>query len=158
MKYYLIAILLLFTVGCTATVQEKKSDLYQARALATDSECLQVGSLTDVSSYNEITKTWWIDLEMKKEYEKQSCNPACVISLETKTAEVNWRCTGALNPKEICEQAGGIWKEDYKECLSVNKEICDRIGGTFNECASACRHDPNAQFCTQQCVIVCTIA
>lgn len=30
------------------------------------------------------------------ELEKDGCNPACVVGEENKTAEVNWRCTGAL--------------------------------------------------------------
>ena len=28
--------------------------------------------------------------------EKAGCNPACVINVETRTAEINWRCTGLL--------------------------------------------------------------
>ena len=48
--------------------------------------------------HNEFTKTWWIDLDMKPEFENKLCNPACVISEDTKTAEINWRCTGALPP------------------------------------------------------------
>jgi hypothetical protein len=42
---------------------------------------------------NEGTGTYWINLNIKK----QGCNPACVINLENKSAEINWRCTGLLN-------------------------------------------------------------
>lgn len=60
-------------------------------------DCSNVGILTDTINYNGITRTWWIDLKRVTGMEKDGCNPACVVNEETKTAEVNWRCTG-LNP------------------------------------------------------------
>jgi len=68
----------------------------EARTIAEDSECTEKGTLTDETFYNENTYTWWIDLEMKDEFKLDYCNPACVINEETKTAEINWRCTGAI--------------------------------------------------------------
>jgi len=64
------------------------------------SDCSMAGILTDEINYNANTKTWWIDLERVPELEKDGCNPACVVSEETKTAEVNWRCTGLIEPEE----------------------------------------------------------
>ena len=43
---------------------------------------------------NENTGTWWVDLILKPE--KAGCNPACVVDIVEKTAEVNWRCTGTI--------------------------------------------------------------
>lgn len=43
---------------------------------------------------NENTGTWWVDLMLTPE--KTGCNPACVVDIVNKTAEVNWRCTGAV--------------------------------------------------------------
>ncbi|MFH1240129.1 MAG: hypothetical protein V1672_02835 [Candidatus Diapherotrites archaeon] len=60
--------------------------------IAEASECIAEGTLTDEISYNEVTKTWWINLNL----EKEGCNPACVVSEETGTAEINWRCTGLI--------------------------------------------------------------
>jgi len=60
------------------------------------SDCSMAGILTDEINYNAVTKTWWIDLERMPELEKDGCNPACVVNETTKTAEVNWRCTGLL--------------------------------------------------------------
>ena len=74
-----------------AGVKLTEDDAY---AIAEDSECIGVGPLSDTAMYNENTKTWWIDLEA----EKQGCNPACVVSESTQTAEVNWRCTGLVEP------------------------------------------------------------
>lgn len=42
---------------------------------------------------NEYTGTWWIDLDI----EREGCNPACVINVETRQAEINWRCTGLIS-------------------------------------------------------------
>ncbi|MFH1663988.1 MAG: DUF4382 domain-containing protein [archaeon] len=64
----------------------------QAREIALESECIQEGQLKENTTYNENSKTWWIDLNVKK----QGCNPACVVSEETGTAEINWRCTGLI--------------------------------------------------------------
>ncbi|MGE3279007.1 MAG: hypothetical protein AB7J40_04435 [Candidatus Altimarinota bacterium] len=54
-----------------------------------------------------------------------------------------------------CASANGKWLEDHRECEYVSKEWCDQKGGTFNECGSACRHNPESQICTKQCVIFC---
>ena len=58
-----------------------------------DPGCL-IPSLECQRSYfcNEETGTWWIDLEIKK----QGCAPACIIDVNTKKAEINWRCTGLV--------------------------------------------------------------
>ena len=67
----------------------------EALVIAQESkECSMAGILTDEYFYNENSKTWWIDLERMPELEKDGCNPACVVSEETKMAEVNWRCMG----------------------------------------------------------------
>ena len=49
-------------------------------------ECTTVGIPTAEISYNEGTKTWWIDLVRTPELETDGCHPACVVSEETKTA------------------------------------------------------------------------
>jgi putative hemolysin len=54
-----------------------------------------------------------------------------------------------------CKEQGGIWDSEFRECLGVSRDVCEQIGGNFNECASACRHDPDAQVCNMMCVLVC---
>ena len=54
-----------------------------------------------------------------------------------------------------CKQLEGIWIDTAQECEGIGKDACDSMGGQFNECASACRNDPDAQICTMQCVLVC---
>jgi len=66
----------------------KDMSLSEAKAIARK-EC---GMLKKTHICNEITNTWWIDLEVMK----NNCNPACVVDVETKKAEINWRCTGAI--------------------------------------------------------------
>ena len=62
-----------------------------ARSIAETGECTKDGALKDNALYNESSKTWWIDLDI----DKPGCSPACVIH-EDETAEINWRCTGAI--------------------------------------------------------------
>ena len=56
---------------------------------------------------------------------------------------------------KACTDGSGKWSAEYKECEGVGADWCQTNGGKFNECASACRHDPKAQVCTMQCVLVC---
>jgi len=79
----------------------KKDTNYQltfdeAEEIAKNSECLQEGKLKETYFCNEYTGTWWLDLNVEK---KPGCNPACVINVETKKAEINWRCTGLIPEK-----------------------------------------------------------
>jgi len=75
---------------CQKKGTETKLSLSEAKEIAFLSECGD--RLEDTYICNEITGTWWINLDI----EKQGCNPACVINVETKMAEINWRCTGLL--------------------------------------------------------------
>ncbi len=76
--------------------EEEVMTLEEAKIIAEDSECTEKGALTENSFYNENTRTWWIDLDMKEEFKLDYCSPACVVNEETRTAEINWRCTGAI--------------------------------------------------------------
>lgn len=78
----------------------EQMSIEEARSIAQNTECTQKGELTDSFIYNENSKTWWIDLEMKPEFENPICSPACVISEDSKSAEINWRCTGLIQPNE----------------------------------------------------------
>jgi hypothetical protein len=70
--------------------------LEKARELAQAGVCAQTGPLTDETMYNDYTKTWWFNLDVKKD----GCNPACVVWAETGQSEVNWRCTGLIAPQK----------------------------------------------------------
>jgi hypothetical protein len=74
---------------CAKTDTEKLS-LAEAKEIAIASEC--GSTLKETYMCNQDTGTWWIDLDI----EKQGCNPACVVNVATKQAEINWRCTGAI--------------------------------------------------------------
>ena len=78
----------------------EKMNIKDAVKIALESECAEKGVLSENYTYNNISKTWWIDLNMKNEFKKEFCNPACVVSEETKTADINWRCTGAIPPDD----------------------------------------------------------
>lgn len=58
--------------------------------------------------------------------------------------------------QEGCELLGGVFNE-YDECGGIDQSACSVLGGTWNECGSACRHDADAQVCTQQCVQYCQL-
>ncbi len=64
-----------------------------ALSIAQGSECTKEGNLTSNYFYNNNSRTWWFDLDVKK----QGCAPACVVH-ENRAAEINWRCTGLVVP------------------------------------------------------------
>ncbi|MCU0653214.1 MAG: hypothetical protein MUD10_03055 [Candidatus Pacebacteria bacterium] len=79
---------------CTAPTGEFLS-IYEAQRLFDSGPCSIEGSAKGEFICNDGTGTWWVDIQAYRE----GCNPACVIDVVTKKAEVNWRCTGALVPK-----------------------------------------------------------
>ena len=80
---------------CIKAGTDEKMGLGEAKEIAQNSECVQEGKLKEERFCNENTGTWWIDLDVQKE----GCNPACVVDVATKKAEINWRCTGGLIPQ-----------------------------------------------------------
>ncbi|MBN2478060.1 hypothetical protein JXB01_02100 [Candidatus Micrarchaeota archaeon] len=99
---FVLALSALFFAGCIGTseeVQEEyctkegtslKMSFTEAKNIAQNSACTQEGPLGTEHWCNEVTGTWWIDMNI----EKEGCNPACVINVETGEAEINWMCTG----------------------------------------------------------------
>jgi hypothetical protein len=69
----------------------------EARKIA-ESTCIKGGEALGSVEYNDYTKTWWFNANLNSRHE--GCSPACVVDEQTKTAEINYRCTG-LNKKQI---------------------------------------------------------
>jgi len=94
----------------------------------------------------------------------QQCEVMCAVGYHSSSNGTNCSCVPdnqtMVDQKPagyLCTNIGGNYDQKYKECTGISKDQCDSIDGTFNECASACRHDPTAQMCTLQCVIVCQL-
>jgi hypothetical protein len=67
----------------------------EARSIAEKSSvCTSVGGIGVMEVYNNNSNTYWFALAAKKE----GCSPACVVFMDNKSAEVNWRCTGLITP------------------------------------------------------------
>ncbi len=66
--------------------------------------------------------------------------------------------TTTKNIESLCQQKNGLYFPTEKICEvnQLSKTQCLSQNGQFNECASACRHDPKAEICTMQCVLTCT--
>jgi len=54
-----------------------------------------------------------------------------------------------------CMSTEANWLPEYNECEYTTRDWCEEAGGAYAECESACRHDPEAEICTLQCVPVC---
>ncbi|MCK4808299.1 MAG: hypothetical protein KAS90_01625 [Candidatus Aenigmarchaeota archaeon] len=77
---------------CTKAGTGESMTFDKAKTIAQASVCGAQGNLKDTYMCNDVTGTWWIDLDI----EQPGCNPACVINVVTEEAEINWRCTGLL--------------------------------------------------------------
>src|SRR6056297_2765869 len=80
--------------ACTYPEEGGILTLADAREIAEQSECGD--RLTGEYFCNENSGTWWLDLDIDKE----GCNPACVVDVVTREAEINWRCTGLIEPEK----------------------------------------------------------
>jgi len=76
---------------CTKKEAQYTLTLTHAKQIAINSECGD--RLKETYICNEFTGTYWFDLDV----EKEGCNPACVVNVETREAEINWRCTGLIS-------------------------------------------------------------
>jgi hypothetical protein len=95
----------------------------EAVEIAQNSECLEEGQLEGTRFCNQDTGTWWIDLDV----DSPGCNPACVVNVADKTAEINWRCTGLLPPTTT---AGGAARYEVMVHFntSVTQDDIDEVG------------------------------
>jgi len=60
---------------------------------------------------------------------------------------------------KVCQSKNGKWLEKYSECEYADRQWCSASGGNFDECGSACRHNPDPKApCTMQCVPLCSFA
>ncbi len=84
------------TTTSSPSTQNGKLTAETARQIATTSNCTKLGEISQDSFYNPSSKTWWFDITQT---DKPDCKPACVVSEENETAEVNWRCSGGITPK-----------------------------------------------------------
>ena len=88
---------------CTKKETHEILTLSDAKQIAIDSECGEKGTLKETYVCNEHTGTYWIDLEVydeaweELEVSEEMCNPACVVNVVTREAEINWRCTGLID-------------------------------------------------------------
>jgi len=96
MKKILILLAAIFLAGCLGQTDvpiydgDSKLSMQEARQIAEDI----CGPTTSENFFNKDTRTWWFDLVE----EKEMCNPACVVNDDTREAEINYRCMGALPP------------------------------------------------------------
>ncbi len=133
----------------------------EALALAKTGNCSQ-GKVVGTPSCNSITGTWWMDLDIKKE----GCSPACVVDVNTKAAEINWRCTGLLPPETEgplvggdsdehgCKGSAGYeWCEGKQKCIRSWEESCYYDVTTTNT-AQECLKTPGMSWCDkeQKCI------
>lgn len=82
-----------------------------------------------------------------------SCKQEIVIEDDS----IQWENQNLITINESCVQNGGTWLADFKECEYINSDWCNAENWSFNECASACRNNPEAEMCTMQCVPVCSL-
>lgn len=77
---------------------------------------------------------------------------------ETIVIEDRYDGNVSINTKSGCEANAGVWYEGSNVCEinSLSQTMCTSRGGEWNECASACRHNPEAEMCTMQCVMTCS--
>ena len=105
---------------------------YQEAEQIAEATCIKGAESLTEGIYNVGTKTWWFDANLNAT--KEGCNPACVVSEETKTAEINWRCTGLIVPVDISEDIKSLFTLKYPEyrgsiTIRIDQQTSDHIRG-----------------------------
>ena len=70
----------------------------QARAIALKSECSVEGAISTKGSYGTTSSPFWnFGIESKPD---AKCASFCTVDVKTKTADIQWMCTGAIPSSE----------------------------------------------------------
>lgn len=96
----ILLMVLVFITGCSQVCTKKDTKLSMTLddALKLADACTADGTVLETGMCNEFTGTWWLEFEAKEP--KDGCNPACVVDIENRKSEVNWRCTGLIVPSK----------------------------------------------------------
>ena len=120
----------------------------EAKSIA-EKSCIKGGESLSPGYYNENSKTWWFDANLNAT--KEGCNPACVVSEDSRIAEINWRCTGLIIPKGPATEKCGIENCHGMDivCGPNVAEICTEIYMAGDNC----RQYASCQTVGGQCVL-----
>jgi hypothetical protein len=97
------------------------------------------GALTTAApTYNDNSKTWWFETDI----ERQGCTPACVVSEGTRTAEINWMCTGLVTPDESQSCSAGYGNSmTLGEAYAAAEASACLVEGTLNRADATCNEN-----------------
>lgn len=139
----------------------------EAKIIA-EKTCIKGGEALSAGMYNQNTKTWWFDANLNAV--KEGCNPACVVDEFTKSAEINWRCTGLVNPTypnpndqicgiENCHGLDIVCGSNVPEACTMMYQIGDncRQFATCEIIEGYCQHTYSKKFadcktCVEKCI------
>ena len=117
----------------------------KAREIAREVAGFEGGDLANETGfYNENSKTWWFDADLPNT--PDGCNPASVVYEDTGVGEINWRCTGLIEPDtadELLTEADmntiivGLFAEKYPEnsgdiSVNINNQTSDHARGSVS--------------------------
>ena len=89
-------------------------------------------------------------------FDEDNSSKSSSDSSNADTDESTSSVEGSLDKR--CTDLGGTWLPEHSECEGISESSCSDLGGDFESCASACRHDEDAEVCTKQCVFVCELS
>ena len=137
-------------------------DMAWARGVAEASSCMEKGNLTDQFTFNENSNTWWIDMEVAN---APGCAPACVVYEGNSSAEINWRCTGALPPSEqscVSNETGNSMMLEDARGIAAASAMCGAEGtlkdtAVCNDITATWWIDINPKIAMQGCSPACVV-
>lgn len=74
------------------TPEEAALTLEAARALTVGSVCADAGEVAAEGTYDADTKAWSFGMTLRDEYDREGCEPRCVVNADPKIVELVWDC------------------------------------------------------------------
>lgn len=109
----------------------------EARLIA-ERECIKGGEALSPGAYNANTKAWWFDANLNAM--REGCSSVCIVSEETRAAELSWRCSGASPASSGGTTLAGQLAECLPKSDTASREKCDRLLNeirNYDECIAA---------------------
>lgn len=121
---------------CTNSGNTASMTYTEAKRIAENSNCTSEGIIRDEGREycNANTLTWWLPFSSLSN-SKPGCSPTCVVNINTKQAEINWRCTGLITPSagQTVSDVNSTGELSTESDITDTKDVINQDGDNVSQ-------------------------